>query len=75
MREWNNPEMAIKSVIFDIGGVLVDWNPAYLYSEFTTDKNKIEKFLSEICTPSWNHTLDLGRPWDDARAELVAKFP
>lgn len=53
----------------------VDWNPAYLYSELTPDKREIEKFLSDVCTPSWNHTLDLGRPWEEARAELVAKFP
>jgi len=39
------------------------------------DEAEVEKFLTEICTFEFNHSLDLGRPWDDARAELVSKYP
>lgn len=65
----------IKNVIFDIGAVLVDWNPRYYYRNVIKDEAKIEKFLGEICTFEFNHTLDLGRPWADARAELMSKHP
>lgn len=65
----------IKNIIFDIGAVLVDWNPRYFYRTITKDEEMIEKFLSDVCHFDWNHTLDLGRPWEDARAEVVAKFP
>ncbi len=65
----------IKNVIFDVGAVLVDWSPRYLYREVIGDESRMEKFLSEVCTPEWNYSLDFGRPWEDARAELVQKFP
>lgn len=65
----------IKNVIFDIGAVLVDWNPRYYYRNVMDDEARIEKFLGEICTFEFNHTLDLGRPWEEARAELMAKHP
>lgn len=65
----------IKTVVFDIGGVLVDWNPRYFYSTICDDEQEIEHFLANVCTNEWNHTLDLGRPWKEAKAELVAKFP
>lgn len=65
----------IKNVIFDIGAVLVDWNPRYYYRTVMNDDAEIERFLGEICTFEWNHTLDLGRPWEDAKAELMVKYP
>lgn len=65
----------IKNIIFDIGAVLVDWNPRYLYRDVMQSEAEIEKFLAEVCTSEWNHTLDLGRPWADARAEKVSQFP
>jgi 2-haloacid dehalogenase len=65
----------IKNVVFDIGAVLVDWNPRYYYRKVIQDEALIEKFLGEVATFEFNHTLDLGRPWEDARAELMAKFP
>lgn len=65
----------IKNVIFDIGAVLIDWNPRYYYHQMTKDEAKVEKFLTEVCNFEWNHKLDLGRPWDDARAEVMAKYP
>ncbi len=65
----------IKTVVFDIGGVLVDWNPRYIYRTICDDEREIEHFLTNVCTFDWNHSLDLGRPWEEAKAELVAKFP
>jgi 2-haloacid dehalogenase len=65
----------IKNVIFDVGEVLVDWNPRYLYRNLMSSEEEIEKFLAEVCTHDWNLSLDKGRAWDDARAEVVGKFP
>lgn len=63
-------------VIFDLGGVLIDWNPRYLYRQlFVGDEAGMERFLAEICSPAWNHALDAGRPYAEAVAELVARHP
>lgn len=65
----------IKAVVFDLGGVLIDWNPRYLYRELLDSEDEIEQFLANVCTAEWNHSIDLGRPWEDAVAELTAKHP
>lgn len=65
----------IKNIVFDIGGVLLDWDPRNLYRTVFESDAEMEKFLGEVCTTQWNHTLDLGRPWEDAALELVTKFP
>ncbi|MDD3019770.1 MAG: HAD family phosphatase [Alphaproteobacteria bacterium] len=65
----------IKSIVFDIGGVLVDWNPRYFYRTMMDNEQDIEYFLTQVCSPDWNHTLDLGRPWEEARLELVGRHP
>jgi 2-haloacid dehalogenase len=63
-------------VIFDFGGVLVDWNPRHLYRQlFGTDEIGMERFLAEVCTPEWNLRQDAGRPWAEAVAALVALHP
>jgi len=63
-------------VIFDFGGVLVDWNPRYLYRKlFGDDEAGMERFLAEICTTEWNARQDAGRPWAEAVAELAAQHP
>jgi 2-haloacid dehalogenase len=63
-------------VIFDLGGVLIDWNPRYLYRRlFAGDEAAMEEFLARICTPEWNLMLDGGRPFAEAVAELVAAHP
>jgi 2-haloacid dehalogenase len=65
----------IKAVVFDLGGVLIDWNPRHLYRKLIPDEAAMERFLAEICTPEWNATLDAGRPFADGIAELVGKHP
>ncbi|MEK0082199.1 HAD family hydrolase [Benzoatithermus flavus] len=65
-----------QNVIFDLGGVLIDWNPRHLYRRmFDGDEAAMERFLSEICTPDWNLGFDAGRPWTEGIAELVARHP
>jgi 2-haloacid dehalogenase len=65
----------IKNVVFDFGGVLIDWNPRYLYREIFKDEARMEHFLSEICSPEWNEKQDAGRSFSDGIKELVAVFP
>jgi 2-haloacid dehalogenase len=64
-----------KFVIFDFGGVLIDWNPRHLYRKLLSDENAIEEFLSTTCTHAWNERQDAGRPWSEAVAELIERTP
>ncbi|MDW8444714.1 MAG: HAD family phosphatase [Acetobacteraceae bacterium] len=66
---------AIDAVIFDLGGVLIDWNPRHLYRKLFDDEAEMERFLAEVCTPAWNLEQDRGRPWAQAIAELSARHP
>ena len=60
------------AVVFDLGGVLIDWNPRYLYRKiFGADEAAMERFLSEVCTPVWNARLDAGRPFAEGVTELM----
>lgn len=61
--------------VFDMGGVLVDWDPRYLYRDLIGDEQEMERFLAEICTPEWNKAQDAGRPWAEAVATLTALHP
>ncbi len=63
------------AVIFDLGGVLVDWNPRYLYRKLFADAAAMERFLGEICTTEWNNEQDAGRPFAEAVAMLQARHP
>lgn len=66
----------IKTIIFDLGGVLIDWNPEYLYTKiFDNDQQKMSWFLSEICPYSWNEDQDAGKSWPLAIEEKVAEHP
>ena len=67
--------MAIDAVIFDFGGVLMDWNPDYLYRKLIPDPVARRHFLTEICNGAWNGEQDRGRPWAEAIAELSAIHP
>ncbi len=70
------PEVTpIKTVIFDLGGVLIDWNPRYLYRKLFTDHALMESFLKDVVSHDWNSSLDEGRSFKDAVAELSKKHP
>jgi len=66
----------IHAVVFDLGGVLIDWNPRHLYRRlFDGDDAAMERFLTEVCAQAWNERQDAGRPFAEGVAELVARFP
>ena len=65
----------IKNIIFDFGGVLLDWNPRYLYKSYFNNDEEMEHFLADICNGEWNIKQDAGRPFAEAVKELQAKFP
>lgn len=63
-------------IIFDLGGVLIDWNPRYLYRKiFKGDEPGMEYFLENICSQEWNAKQDAGRPFKEATDELIAAYP
>lgn len=63
------------TVIFDLGGVLIDWNPRYLYRHLFDDESSMEQFLAEVCDGQWNEQQDAGRSWDEAIRLRSAEFP
>lgn len=64
------------AVIFDVGGVLVDWNPRYLYRKlFDGDEAGMERFLTHVCSMTWTLMQDAGRPFADGVAALAARYP
>ena len=66
----------IDTIIFDLGGVLIDWNPEYVYLEvFKQDREKMTWFFDTICTNDWNENQDAGYPISKATEERVALFP
>lgn len=67
--------MEIKAIIFDLGGVLVDWNPAYLFDKLIPDEAKRKQFFDEICTNAWNEEQDAGRSLQEATQMLVDQYP
>ena len=64
-----------KNIVFDFGGVLLDWNPHYLYDPYFGDVEKAEWFLTHICTYEWNAQHDNGKPIAEGTAELIALHP
>jgi 2-haloacid dehalogenase len=65
----------VKAVVFDLGGVLIDWDPRYLYRKLLADEAAVEEFLATVCTPEWNAEQDRGRPFAEGVAELVERHP
>ena len=65
----------ITAIIFDLGGVLIDWNPRYVYRKIFDSEEQIDWFFENICTHEWNEHQDAGRSLQEATEELVAKFP
>jgi HAD superfamily hydrolase (TIGR01509 family) len=69
------PESSATVVVFDIGNVLLHWDPRLLYRKLFTDEAKMEWFLQEVCSPSFNLELDSGRPFSEAVSDLIRRFP
>jgi 2-haloacid dehalogenase len=67
--------MPIDAVVFDLGGVLIDWDPRRLFRKLLADEAAVEEFLATVCTPEWNAEQDRGRPFAEGVVELVERFP
>lgn len=67
--------MTIENIIFDFGGVLVDWNPRYMYRNHFSNEEDMENFLYSICTDEWNIEQDRGRSLEEGTCLLQEKFP
>ncbi len=66
----------LKAIIFDLGGVLIDWNPRYVFDEkYFESEEKREFFFSNICTSDWNEEQDAGRSIVEATQLLVSQYP
>jgi 2-haloacid dehalogenase len=65
----------IDTVIFDLGGVLIDWNPRHLFRKLFDEEQEMEYFLEHVCTSDWNEQQDAGRPFAEAIAEKAVAFP
>ena len=63
------------TVVFDLGGVLIDWDPRHLYRQLFEDPDEMESFLAEVTTAEWNAHQDAGRPWAEAVDSLVTVHP
>lgn len=63
------------AVVWDLGAVLIDWDPRYLYRTLLPDEAAVERFLAEVCTPEWNRLQDEGRLFAEGVAELAAEHP
>jgi 2-haloacid dehalogenase len=64
-----------KTIIFDLGAVLIDWNPRYLFNKIFKTESETEHFLQHICTPDWNEEQDAGRTLVEATELLVQEHP
>ncbi len=65
----------INTLVFDLGGVLIDWNPEYLYNKIFPNDDERRWFLSTICTLDWNEQQDEGRSLQEGTEQLVRQFP
>ena len=66
----------IKAIIFDFGGVLIDWDPRVLYQRyFPNNPEAMERFFQDVDFATWNAHQDRGRPFSEGVAELSAQFP
>lgn len=70
-----NAMTKIKNIVFDFGGVLVDWNPRYLYRSYFNNDQETEYFLTHICSDEWNVEQDRGRSFDEGVRILQKQYP
>jgi 2-haloacid dehalogenase len=67
--------MTVDTILFDLGNVLVKWNPRNLYRKLFASADEMERFLAEVCTAEWNEQQDAGRAVTEANALLIARHP
>jgi 2-haloacid dehalogenase len=66
----------INAIIFDLGGVLIDWNPLYVFDDnYFESEEKRKQFFDKICTSDWNEEQDAGRSIVEATQTLIKQFP
>jgi 2-haloacid dehalogenase len=65
----------VAAAVFDIGGVLVDWNPRHLFDRLIADPEEREWFVTTVVSAEWNHAMDAGRSVDESIATLSDRFP
>jgi len=65
----------VRTVVFDIGNVLLRWDPRNLYRKIFPEESQMEWFLAHVCDGSWNEEQDRGRTWDEAILERCARYP
>lgn len=75
MQETSKVKSTIKNIIFDFGGVLMDWDPKYFYKDYFNDDEKMNFFLENIATNEWNAQQDCGRTLEEGTEIQVEKFP
>jgi 2-haloacid dehalogenase len=66
---------ALRAVAFDLGNVMIYWDPRLLYRKLLPSEEAVERFLATICTADWNHRLDAGLPLAEGIAERIEQFP
>ena len=69
------PFALVKAAVFDLGGVLIDWSPEYLYRKLIPDPDERLSFLTTVCSPAWNHEMDEGRSVHESVATLADAHP
>jgi 2-haloacid dehalogenase len=65
----------VRAVAFDLGNVMIYWDPRLLYRKLLPSEHEVEHFLGTVCTSEWNHRLDAGLPLAEGIAERIARFP
>lgn len=68
-------QQQIEAVVFDLGGVLIDWDPRYLYRQLFADPADMEEFLGSVCTPDWHRAHDLGVHIAESCEQLAVRHP
>jgi 2-haloacid dehalogenase len=65
----------LQTIIYDLGGVLIDWNPMYVYKNYFNTKEDLNFFFTNICTAEWNEEQDGGRSIEEANRLLITQYP
>jgi 2-haloacid dehalogenase len=67
--------VTIDAVVWDVGGVLLEWDPRHLYRTLFDDEDEMDRFLGSVCTPEWHADLDRGVPFERCCGELATRYP